>query len=64
MSPSDSYIVLEKMIRLGEIMFSELQHLLDVLERQGLITSAEHAALLELGSGINTENKSRAYGTP
>ena len=40
-------------------MFSELQYLLDVLEGQGFITSAEHEALLELASRINTKNKSQ-----
>lgn len=56
-NPSDSYIVLEKMIRLREIMFSELQHLMDVLEGQGLITPAERSSLLELASGIYTRGK-------
>lgn len=50
---SDSYIVVEKMIRLGELVFSELEHLLDVLDGQELITQAEHQALLELARKLN-----------
>ena len=50
---SDSYIVVEKMIRLGELVFSDLEHLLDVLDGQELITPAEHQALLELARKLN-----------
>jgi hypothetical protein len=50
---SDSYIVVEKMILLGELVFSELEHLLDVLDGQELITPAEHQALLELARKLN-----------
>ncbi|HEX9385939.1 MAG TPA: hypothetical protein VF918_06430 [Anaerolineales bacterium] len=52
-SYSDSYIVVEKMIRFGELVFSELEHLLDILEGQELITPGEHKALLELASNLN-----------
>lgn len=45
---SDSYLVVEKMIHLGEIVFAELEHLLEVLEGQELITPVEHRGLLEL----------------
>lgn len=56
---SDSYIVVEKMIHLGELMNSELEHLLDVLERQELITPAEHKALLELAKKLNIDRSMR-----
>jgi hypothetical protein len=55
MDTSDSYIVVEKMLRLGELMFTELEHLLDVLEGQELITSSEHKALLELAKKLNID---------
>jgi hypothetical protein len=56
MTASDSYIVVEKMIRLGEIVMSELVSLLDTLQEQGLITPKEHKALLELAKRLNREN--------
>lgn len=55
MDTSDSYIVVEKMLRLGELMFTELEHLLDVLEGQELITPSEHKALLELAKKLNMD---------
>ena len=39
METSDHYIVVERMIRQGEVLMSELEHLLDSLEEQGRITS-------------------------
>jgi len=48
MEGSDSYLVVEKMIRQDEIMLSELARLLDVLEGQGQISPPERQALLEL----------------
>ena len=58
METSDSYIVMEKMIRLGEIFGSELGRLLGVLEEQGQITAQEHKALLELAEEINIDSMS------
>ena len=52
METSDSYIVAEKMIRLGEVLMSDLVHLLDSLEAQALITPAEHQKLLELAERL------------
>ena len=57
MGTSDSYIVREQMIRLGEVLMSELKHLLDALETQELISSSEHKALLELAEKLH-RNKS------
>ena len=53
METSDSYLVLERMIRAGEILPSELEHLLSSLAGQELITPAEHTALLELAQKIS-----------
>jgi hypothetical protein len=58
-SLSDSYLVVEKMIHLGELVFTELEHLLDVLEGQELITPAEHSALLELARKLNRDRSPR-----
>jgi hypothetical protein len=58
-SLSDSYLVVEKMIHLGELVFSELEHLLDVLEEQELITPSEHSALLELARKLNIDRSPR-----
>ena len=58
-SLSDSYLVVEKMIHLGELVFSELEHLLDVLEGQELITPSEHSALLELARKLNIDRSPR-----
>ena len=55
METSDSYLVTEKMIRLGEIMLSELEHLLDSLEAQQLINAKEHEDLLELAWKLSTD---------
>ena len=48
METSDSYIVVEKMIRLGKVSMSELEHLLNSLEEQEAITPSERQTLLEL----------------
>ena len=53
MKRSESYIAVEKMIQLGEIMFSDLERLLAVLQRQERITASEHKALLELAWRMN-----------
>ena len=60
METSDSYIVLERMIRQCEIAISELEPLLDSLEEQAQISSDEHASLLELAKGMDIENLSSA----
>ena len=52
---SDSYLVVEKMIHQGELVFSELERLLDVLEGQEHITPSEHRALLELAMKLNKD---------
>ncbi|HSL44639.1 MAG TPA: hypothetical protein VK897_14480 [Anaerolineales bacterium] len=52
METSDSYVVVEKMIRLGEVTIAELEDLLDTLERQELISAEEHGALLEMAEGL------------
>ena len=59
METSDHYIVVERMIRLGEVLISELEHLLDSLEHQELITHAEHQTLLDLARRLNIDNISR-----
>ena len=53
MGASDSYLVVERMIHTSEVMLSELEHLLDSLEAQELITEAEHEALLDLARKIS-----------
>ena len=45
---SHSYLIVEKMVRRGELNLSELEHLLDKLRKQEQITSEEEQALLEL----------------
>lgn len=47
MERSDSYAAVEEMIDRGEIMLSDLEHLLESLRKQQRISSAEHEALLE-----------------
>ena len=53
MGASDSYLVVERMIRTSEVMLSELERLLVALEAQELITEAEHEALLDLARKIS-----------
>ena len=52
MKSSGSYVVVETMIRQNKIMFFELRHLTDSLERRGLITPPEHQSLLQLGEKL------------
>jgi hypothetical protein len=47
MESSDSYTAVEKMIELGEIMFTDLERLLLTLRRHERITVSEYEALLE-----------------
>ncbi|HSL30016.1 MAG TPA: hypothetical protein VK900_12510 [Anaerolineales bacterium] len=48
MERSDSYAAVEEMIDRGEIMLSDLEHLLEALHRQERISPAEREALLEV----------------
>jgi hypothetical protein len=57
METSDHYIVVERMIRLGEVLTSELEHLLNSLEEQELITPAEHQTLIELADRLEESRK-------
>lgn len=50
MERTDSYIVVERMIRGGEIKGAELESLLDALLEQEQISSGERQALLALAS--------------
>jgi hypothetical protein len=59
METSDHYIVVERMIRLGEVLMSELEHLLNALQEQGLISTSEHQTLLELARRLNIDHSSR-----
>jgi hypothetical protein len=59
METSDHYIVIERMIRLGEVLISELEHVLDSLEQQEMITRSEHQTLLELARRANIDHPSR-----
>jgi hypothetical protein len=52
MHASGSYVVVEFMIREKKIMLFELKHLVDSLERRGLITPREQQALLRLGDRL------------
>jgi hypothetical protein len=58
MEDSDSYVVVARMIRAGDIPLAELERLLDSLEEQKLITVVEHESLLELGWRIQTDHPS------
>jgi hypothetical protein len=58
MEDSDSYVVVARMIRAGDIPLAELERLLDSLEEQKLITVVEHESLLELGWRIQTDHTS------
>ena len=48
MEISDSSTAVEEMIDRGEIMLSDLEHLLETLNRQEHISPAEHEGWLEL----------------
>jgi hypothetical protein len=58
MEASDSYLVVERMIRAGDIPLSELERLLDSLEEQQLITTDQHEILLELAWEVQTAHPS------
>lgn len=58
MEASDSYVVVERMIRAGEISLSEVETLLESLKEQGLISDVENEMLLELAWKINTDTPS------
>ena len=60
METSDSYLVVENMIRRGEIVIEDLQDLLATLQGQELITVEEHLALLELAAKMNMDSPSPA----
>ena len=49
MQVSGSYVVVEYMIHQKKVMLFELRHLVESLERRGLITTKELQALLKLG---------------
>ena len=53
---SDSYLVVERMLREGSVTALELQDLLVTLESQQLISAPEHAALLELAAGVEVQD--------
>ena len=55
---SDSYLVVERMIRAGDIPLSELERLLESLEEQQLITTDQHEILLELAWEVQTAHPS------
>lgn len=52
MNASGSYVVVEYMIREKKVMMIELKHLVESLERRGLITPVEHQELLRLGKKL------------
>ena len=58
MEASDHFIVVERMIRQGEVSKSELQHLLDSLEEQERITPAECRTLLQLAEELSQDRAS------
>jgi hypothetical protein len=59
METSDHYRVIERMIRLGEVLMTELEHVLGVLQEQELITPSEHQTLLELAHRLNIDYPAR-----
>jgi hypothetical protein len=52
MGYSGSYVIVESMIRQNQVMLSELQQLVDSLNRRGLISTKEQQALLNLATKI------------
>jgi len=52
MQTSGSYVLVESMIRQNKVMLFEVRHLVDSLERRGLLTTAEQRALLQLANKI------------
>jgi hypothetical protein len=57
MKASDSFIVVERMIRHGELRWSELEHLLEILVGQEHITVEECRALLDLATKLNVDQQ-------
>lgn len=56
---SDSYLVLERMIREREVTIAELQELLFTLEGQEMISLEEHKALLQLAAEFKIDTSSQ-----
>jgi hypothetical protein len=52
MQYSGSYLVVESMIRQNKVMLFELEHLVNSLQRRGLLTATEREALLQLAVKI------------
>lgn len=52
MQATGSYGMVESMILQKKVLLFELKHLVDSLERRGLLTPSEHAALLWLGQRL------------
>jgi hypothetical protein len=61
MENSASYVAIETMIEGGWLwmQFEELEKLLDLLEKKGLISSTEHQELLALARRMKIDNLSR-----
>jgi hypothetical protein len=57
MENSSSYVALEGMLQQGWIFmsFTELERVLRLLEKKGLITPAEHSALLDLAKKLGLD---------
>lgn len=58
MDPSDSYLVVERMIRRGELPLSVLSVLLDTLVGQGYLTVEEHSLLWNLAQAAEQDRRS------
>lgn len=58
MEMSDSYVEVVNMIHLGEIMLSDLEHLLETLHSQKRISPSEREALLELAWDMSIQKNS------
>ena len=52
MDASGSYVAVESMILQKKVMLFELKHLVDSLERRGLIAASEHQSLIQLGNKL------------
>jgi len=52
MQATGSYVTVESMILQKKVMLFELKHLVNSLERRGLLTPSEQQALLRLGQRI------------
>jgi hypothetical protein len=57
MENSSSYVALEGMLQQGWIFmsFAELERVLRLLEKKGLITPAEHSTLLDLAKKLGLD---------